>query len=112
MVGRALVRRLPWPRIAARASRFGGYPLGLILGFLPCGLIYAALAASAGTGSAFSGAIAMAAFGLGTVPGLVAVGFAGGFVARRLRRLPQLAAVPLLGVNIAILSALALRAFA
>lgn len=101
-----------WSRVVNRASRLGGYSLGLALGFLPCGLVYAALAAAAGTGSAMSGAVAMAAFGLGTVPGLIAVAFAGGFVLRRFRKIPQLAAIPLLVVNVAILSALAFRAFA
>ena len=51
-----------WSRVVNRASRLGGYSLGLALGFLPCGLVYAALAAAAGTGSAMSGAVAMAAF--------------------------------------------------
>ncbi len=101
-----------WSQVVNRASRLGGYPLGLALGFLPCGLVYAALTAAAATGSAMSGAAAMAAFGLGTVPGLIAVAFAGGFVVRRFRKVPQIAAIPLLVLNVAILSALAFRAFA
>lgn len=48
--------------------------LGLALGFLPCGLIYAALLKAMATGSAFAGAAAMLAFGLGTAGALLALG--------------------------------------
>lgn len=41
------------------------YALGLVLGFLPCGLLYATLAAGAGTASVLQGALAMMAFGRG-----------------------------------------------
>ena len=61
------------------------YALGLVLGLLPCGLLYGALAAAAGTASALGGAMAMAAFALGTVPALIAVGWAGLIVRRQLR---------------------------
>jgi len=40
--------------------------LGLALGFLPCGLVYAALLKSVETGTAAGGALTMVAFGLGT----------------------------------------------
>jgi len=63
-----------------------GYALGMMLGFLPCGLLYAALAAAAGSGGALGGALAMAAFVLGTVPGLVATGLFGHLAAQRWRR--------------------------
>ena len=48
--------------------------LGLALGFLPCGLIYAALLRALATGSALWGAATMAAFGAGTAGALLAVG--------------------------------------
>lgn len=54
-----------------------GLLLGLVLGFLPCGMLYGALAAAATTGRAGGGALAMLAFGLGTVPALIAVALAG-----------------------------------
>jgi sulfite exporter TauE/SafE len=41
--------------------------------FLPCHLIYAFAARAASTGSVSEGALTMTAFGLGTVPALVAV---------------------------------------
>lgn len=49
-------------------------PLGLILGLLPCGLLYTAEIAAAGTGSPLKGALAMLSFGLGTAPALILVG--------------------------------------
>ena len=50
-------------------------PLGALLGFLPCGLIYAMLGKAASTGSALEGAMVMFAFGAGTVPALLLVAF-------------------------------------
>ena len=47
--------------------------LGMINGFLPCGLVYAAGVAAAASGSPLSGALSMAVFGLGTLPLLLAV---------------------------------------
>ena len=50
------------------------FALGLMLGFLPCGLIYGALMKSLSAGSAFGGAVNMLAFGLGTAASLLAIG--------------------------------------
>jgi sulfite exporter TauE/SafE len=47
--------------------------LGMINGFLPCGLVYAAGIAAAASGDPLSGALSMGAFGLGTLPLLLAV---------------------------------------
>jgi len=85
----------------------GRYGLGLLLGFLPCGLLYAALTASAAAGSALEGAAAMFAFALGTAPALIGVGFAGHFFGRRWGRAAQLAGGLLMLVNAGILTALA-----
>jgi len=75
--------------------------LGLMLGFLPCGLIYAALLKAVATGSALAGAATMLAFGLGTAGALLALGIFSSAVRMRLNRWGgQLAAVgvTLLGV--------------
>lgn len=47
---------------------------GLCWGFLPCGLVYSSLGWSLASGSAWQGAILMCAFGLGTLPAMLAVG--------------------------------------
>ena len=64
----------------------GKFRLGLALGFLPCGLIYAALLKAVDTGSAIGGAATMLAFGLGTSVALLSLGFASSFAPMRLGR--------------------------
>ena len=56
----------------AKPVGWRGYVLGLLLGFLPCGLLYSALFAVSAYDAA-TAALAMAAFGLGTVPALFMV---------------------------------------
>ncbi|MEN9848834.1 MAG: hypothetical protein RL368_1574 [Pseudomonadota bacterium] len=48
--------------------------LGLVWGWLPCGLVYSALALALTSGSAFNGGALMFSFGLGTLPMLLAIG--------------------------------------
>jgi len=45
--------------------------LGVLWGWLPCGLVYSVLLAAAVAGGAAEGALVMAAFGLGTLPAMV-----------------------------------------
>ena len=101
-----VVSRLAGP-FASSSQPVDRYALGLLLGFLPCGLLYGALAAAAGTGSAPQGALAMAAFGLGTLPALVGVGWLGLILRRRLHGLTRWIAAPLLVVNATMLLMLA-----
>lgn len=96
--------------LAASPLGFRGYALGLALGFLPCGLLYGALAASAAAGSALSGALVMSAFGLGTVPALVAVGWGGILLGLRRRRLLQRFARPMQAASALALTLLAVQA--
>ncbi|MFW2331533.1 MAG: sulfite exporter TauE/SafE family protein [Nitrospinota bacterium] len=49
--------------------------IGLMNGFLPCGLVYGALALALATSSPISGGIIMALFGIGTIPALLAIPF-------------------------------------
>ncbi len=94
-----------WRRLAPVARRFvpvrspgQALALGSLWGWMPCGLVYAALAGAVTTGSALGGAATMAAFGLGTLPALVAMGSAAAVTARLASaRGPRLAA----GVTIA-----------
>lgn len=52
--------------------------LGMIWGWLPCGLVYSVLIWTMSSGSAVKGALMMASFGLGTLPNLLLMGlFAG-----------------------------------
>jgi len=102
----SLVARLAGPLSASRTA-LARYGLGVVLGFLPCGLIYAALAAAAGTGSVVSGAIAMSCFALGTVPALVAVGWGGLIMRRHLRTIARWVSPPLLAGNALVMLALA-----
>jgi len=86
--------------LSARGSG-NRFLLGLALGFLPCGLIYAALLKAMATGSAFAGAVTMLAFGLGTAGALLALGMFSSAIRMRLNRWgSQLAAagVTLMGI--------------
>ena len=72
-----------WRRIQPLAARLtkkpglpAAYAAGLAWGALPCGLVYGALTAAAFAGSPAQGAAAMLAFGLGSLPWLLAAGVA------------------------------------
>jgi sulfite exporter TauE/SafE len=53
------------------------YALGVLLGFMPCGLVLSALLFAGARGEALQAALGMAAFGLGTMPALIAVALGG-----------------------------------
>jgi sulfite exporter TauE/SafE len=76
----ALERRVG--ALLAAPTGWRGVLLGVLLSALPCGLLYAALAAAAAGGSALAGGLAMMAFVLGTVPALTGVALLGRFFAR------------------------------
>lgn len=61
-------------RFLPARSPLQAFPLGLLWGWLPCGLVYSALASALGAGSAGRGALLMLAFGLGTLPNLLLAG--------------------------------------
>lgn len=70
-----------WVRIQPYTARFlpvrgpaQALPLGMLWGWLPCGLVYSVLANALVAGSAIRGAAAMLAFGLGTLPNLLLAG--------------------------------------
>ena len=65
-VGRKLLPVASLPRALA---------YGLIWGWLPCGLVYFVLVWALTAGNAIQGALTMLAFGLGTLPTLLATGF-------------------------------------
>ena len=70
-----------WKRVEPLARRFlparslpAALGLGAVWGWMPCGLVYAALGVALGSGTAGGGALTMVAFGLGTLPTLLAMG--------------------------------------
>ena len=94
----AIVRRLEaigsvlWRRIqpiarhvlpADTAPRALG--LGALWGWLPCGMVYGVLLTALATASAAEGALVMLAFGLGTLPNLIAISAAAGGIRRMSR---------------------------
>ncbi|MFQ5845607.1 MAG: sulfite exporter TauE/SafE family protein [Planctomycetota bacterium] len=101
--------RLAGPLLSGGGGALSRYALGVVLGFLPCGLLYGALAAAASRGDALFGAVAMAGFTIGTVPGLVGVGLVGHYAMRRRGALVRLFATLLMVVNAGLLGYLAWR---
>ncbi len=98
-----------WRRIEPSARRLlpvrslgQAMGLGLLWGWIPCGLVYSMLIWSVSAGSAINGAVLMLAFALGTLPNLLAMGAMAGGLASLLRKpgVPRLAgaAVILLGL--------------
>ncbi len=72
---------LLWQRIAPGARTLlpvtnagQAAALGVLWGFLPCGLVYSALMIAATSGDALAGSAVMLAFGLGTLPAMVLTG--------------------------------------
>jgi len=57
--------------------------LGMMMGFLPCGLSFAAFTRALPSGSPITGAALVFAFALGTVPGLLLLGTGASGFARR-----------------------------
>lgn len=92
-----------WRRVQPAAQRLmrGSSPLaafgaGMLWGLLPCALVYGALAAATLSGGAGAGALAMAAFGAGTLPWLLGAGA----LAHRLRRWRFAAGLFVLGMGV------------
>lgn len=106
-----------WRRLEPVGRRFfpvssvpRAFGLGLVWGWLPCGLVYSVLIWAISAGSAQRGALLMLSFGLGTLPMLLAMGFSATALSAWLRK-PWLRATA--GVAVAIygvyLGVLALR---
>jgi sulfite exporter TauE/SafE len=68
-----------------RVNRRNIFGLGLVLGFIPCGLVYVAGAMAAATESIFGGMLTMLFFGLGTFPAMIIVGLASDFFSQKFR---------------------------
>jgi len=60
--------------------------IGLLNGFLPCGLVYIALAGALVMSHIHEGALYMVFFGLGTIPMLLAISIAGNILSQKIRQ--------------------------
>jgi sulfite exporter TauE/SafE len=88
-------------QLASRTMSLGTFPLGLLLGLMPCGPLYAMEIDAAGTGSIGRGMLTLLAFGLGTVPALFVFGLASTLIGHRLpRRLFQVAALAVVALGV------------
>lgn len=73
------------------------FTIGILNGLLPCGFVYVGLAGSVTTGSIVQGTLFMTLFGIGTIPAMMAMSLAPGFVSLKWRQrinkfIPYLAA--------------------
>jgi sulfite exporter TauE/SafE len=87
----AMPNRMPgWRRLVSRPagerSNLDLFLMGLILGGLPCGLSYAAFTKALSGAQVLSGAAMALIFGLGTLPGLLAVGAGAAVFLNRFRQ--------------------------
>ncbi|WP_462320206.1 sulfite exporter TauE/SafE family protein [Halochromatium sp.] len=91
--GRRFLPVRHWPQALA---------VGLIWGWLPCGLVYSVLIWSAASGGPLQGALLMLVFGLGTLPNLLGLGLLAGAAARlsEQRWLRQLAGLMVIGFGL------------
>lgn len=83
-----------WLKTFLTSSSWSGPLLaGVFTGFIPCGLVYAFLLKAGSSGSLWLGWLTMVAFGLGTIPLMVLLGYSGKFLSVAHRsRLFQVAA--------------------
>lgn len=79
---------------------------GMVWGWLPCGLVYAALALAATAADVKTSALTMLAFGLGTLPAVMGVGIMTGIFTRLSRMQGFKQAIGLFMIVLALLAAL------
>jgi sulfite exporter TauE/SafE len=95
-----------WRRVEPHARRFlpattpgRAFGLGLVWGWLPCGMVYVVLISAAASADPAHGALTMAAFGLGTLPNLLAISACFGQLRRLVRgRLVRVLAATVIAV--------------
>lgn len=61
------------------------FTIGILNGFLPCGLVYIAMAGAIVSGEILDGIIYMMVFGLGTIPMMMAVSILGNVISAKFR---------------------------
>ena len=89
-------------RLLPVRTRWQALGMGLVWGWLPCGLVYSVLVWAISAGGALEGGVLLLSFGLGTLPTLLAMGTAAaaltGFVRRPGVRTAAGAGVMLFGI--------------
>lgn len=90
-------------RLYGNDTKINSFYLGLILGFLPCAMVYGALIVAVATGSVAVGAIAVAAFGFGTMIPLILTNYGFGFFVKKYKLNLRKISPVLYAVNSAIL---------
>jgi len=93
-------------RLIPVKNRTQAFLFGMIWGWLPCGLVYTALAVAATAGDITKSALTMLAFGLGTLPAVMGVGIMTGILTRlsKMQRFKQ--AIGLFMIALALLAAM------
>lgn len=86
-LGSAIWQRLqPYSKHLLPVKSVGqAFGLGALWGWVPCGLVYSMLVSAMASGNAADGGMMMLAFGLGTLPNLLAMGY----FARQLKNFMQ-----------------------
>jgi uncharacterized protein len=87
-------------------DRTQAFLFGMVWGWLPCGLVYTALALALTTGDVSKSALTMLSFGLGTLPAVMGVGIMTSVLTRlsRMQRFKQV--VGLFMIALALLAAM------
>jgi hypothetical protein len=62
------------------------FSIGILNGFLPCGLVYIALAGALVMSHFYQGALYMLLFGIGTIPVMLAISMAGHLISQKFRQ--------------------------
>jgi len=100
-----------WSRIAPVAQKLvpvtsvpKALGLGLVWGWLPCGLVYSVLLIAATSAQPIQGAFVMIAFGLGTLPAMLLTGLGAANVSAFLRRREMRLGMGLLIISLGVLT--------
>ncbi len=90
--------------VLAGQSPGANFPLGILLGFLPCGLSFAAFARVLAVDGPLAGGLLVFAFGVGTLPGLLIFGLGTHRFSSRFRKYADLlSGVIMIGISIHLL---------
>jgi sulfite exporter TauE/SafE len=95
-------RLLRWTApLLLKPGVFNRFRLGLLLGLLPCGMVWAALLKAASAGNALDGGATMLGFGAGTAGALLSIGlFAAGIQRRFSRYGTRVAAIAMIAAGL------------